>query len=805
MGRPDRSSNWGRRAGSSVSEHALEVLEFHRVLEAVAERAATDMAKERIRAFRPAADRERVSAMLRQVDAAMRFVDEEPSWGFPFVPDCRPGLRLLSAEGAVLEPLQLHRIGLLLRASRLTAAELDARQDRRPELVPIRDRLLEERDAENTLERSVDGEGQVLDTASKELRQIRSRLKGAHARVVQQLEGYMRRLPERIVVADGSVTIREGRYVIPIRREGRSEVGGIVHDESHTGATLFVEPPIAIELMNRLRDLEREEAREIRRVLGELSARMLPLRDALAGALDALVELDAAVARARTALAWRASVPEMLPEDERTLRLLEARHPLLLEASQREVVPYDLELLPGERALVVSGPNTGGKSVFLKATGLVCALAQSGVVPPVGKGTRLPMLSSVFADIGDEQSIAESLSTFSAHLANLADILRDADERSLVLIDEMGTGTDPAEGAVLARAVLEVLVQRGCLTIVSSHLGQLKQLAGEGTGIVNASLQFDPERMEPTYKLVKGRPGRSFGLAIARRLGFPGEVLDRAESYQDGGEARMDEVLEVLEQREREVERVASELQREREDLRTRAEEVERRTRELREAERSADERARQRERRLLMDARGEVEQAIADLRSAVAEADLDEAARAARRKVEAAAERARQAGSRDDEPPGSRGGAPDLGPGARVRVRATGAKGRVAEVRDDRALVEVGALRMELPVTDLEPLERQSEPSRSVGGWTGPAPEAVHTEVDFRGLRVDEIDVVLMRALDQAVFEDLSELRIIHGKGTGALRQRVGELLAGDVRVRAFRMGGPTEGGAGVTVVTLS
>jgi DNA mismatch repair protein MutS2 len=222
-------------------------------------------------------------------------------------------------------------------------------------------------------------------------------------------------------------------------------------------------------------------------------------------------------------------VPVLVEAGAPEFRLLHARHPLLLETLDRPVVPYDLEVLPGERAIVVSGPNTGGKSVFLKATGLIAALAQSGVVPPVGPGTTLPVFGSIFADIGDEQSIAESLSTFSAHLANLNDVVRGADAGSLVLIDEMGTGTDPAEGAALARAVLEVLVERGAFSVVSSHLGQLKRLDGADTGIVNASLQFDPDRMEPTYQLVKGRPGRSYGLAIARRLGFPGDVLDRAE------------------------------------------------------------------------------------------------------------------------------------------------------------------------------------------------------------------------------------------------------------------------------------
>ncbi|HKJ02645.1 MAG TPA: Smr/MutS family protein, partial [Longimicrobiales bacterium] len=678
-----------------------------------------------------------------------------------------------------------------------------------PELASIRARLVQDREAEELLARSVDGEGEVLDTASKELGQVRGRLKGAHARIVKQLEGYLRTLSERFVVPDASVTIREGRYVIPIRREGKGEVGGIIHDESHTGTTLFVEPPLAMELMNRLRDLEREEAREIRRILGELTARMAPSRDELVGALQALVEFDSLHARARAALGWRAYVPELLPPGAEEFRLVQARHPLLLESADAPVVPFDLEVLPGERAMVVSGPNTGGKSVFLKATGLIAALAQSGVVPPVASGTALPVFTSFFADIGDEQSIAQSLSTFSAHLANLAEIVRGADAHSLVLIDEMGTGTDPAEGAALARALLEVLVERSAFTVVSSHLGQLKRLDGEGSGIVNASLQFDPDRMEPTYHLVKGRPGRSYGLAIARRRGFPAEVLDRAETYQEGDEARMEEVLERLERREREAEAQLAELGREREATRRLSSELEARERSVREAERTARDRARDEARQTLLDARAEVEAAIAEVRGAAQrEGGLDAAAHKARRRVErAAAQSASRAKSRGDRP--AEHGRP-LAAGARVRIHATGAKGTVVEIRDERAVVEVGAVRMEMPVLDLEPVEGGAPAEateRRGGGWSGPSGSEgrqVRTEVDLRGLRVDEMEVELFRALDQAVYEDLSELRIIHGKGTGALRQRVGEILSEDARVTSHRMGGPTEGGAGVTVVAL-
>ncbi|MCA1789409.1 MAG: hypothetical protein LC667_06005, partial [Thioalkalivibrio sp.] len=501
-----------------MSDHALAVLEFERVLERVAERASSGPGRRRITALRPRSDRAAVARELHRVRVTMRFVEERPDWGMPPVPDVEEPLHRLGVAGAVLEAAELHAVGVLLGSSRALARALDKASGVAAELATVRDALVDLGDLEKELARAVDAEGNVLDTASKELGRLRGRLRGAHGRVVKRLEAYLGRMAERFVVPDASVTLREGRYVIPVRREGRREVGGIVHDESQTGATLYVEPPEAIEAMNELRDLEREEAREVRRILVSLSDRLSPVRDELSGALTALADFDSLHARARVAAAWRGQVPELMDDPSGGIRLVGARHPLLVETQGFEgVVPFDLDLGEGERAVVVSGPNTGGKSVFLKATGLIAALAQSGVVPPVGPGTRLPVFATFYADIGDEQSIAQSLSTFSAHLANLSEIVARADTRSLVLVDEMGTGTDPAEGAALARAVLEALVARGALTIASSHLGALKRLDGEGTGIVNASLQFDADRMEPTYRLLKGRPGRSYGLAIARR------------------------------------------------------------------------------------------------------------------------------------------------------------------------------------------------------------------------------------------------------------------------------------------------
>lgn len=801
-----------------MSGHALAVLEFERVLERVSERAASGAGRRRIRALSPRTSTTEVVRELDRVRAVMRFHAERPDWGMPSVPEVDDVLRRLTVEGAVLEPQELHALGVLLASSRALAGALARLDDPEGALASLRHRLVEEEELEGEIDRTVDGDGHVQDRASRELRRIRDRLRGAHGRVVKRLEAVMARLDARHAVPDASVTLREGRYVIPLRREARREVGGIVHDESQTGATLYVEPPEAIEAMNELRDLEREEAREIRRILAALTARLSPSAAGLRGALDALADFDGLHARARTASAWRAHVPEITDDPADGLHLVGARHPLLVETQGLEaVVPYDLELGPEERAVVVSGPNTGGKSVFLKATGLAAALAQSGVVPPVGPGTRLPVFGAFYADIGDEQSIARSLSTFSAHLENLSEIVRRADQRSLVLVDEMGTGTDPAEGAALARAMLEELVTRGALTLASSHLGALKRLDGEGSRVVNASLQFDAEAMEPTYRLVKGRPGRSYGLAIARRLGFPEEVLDRAETYVDDDEARMEETLARLEAREAEAERLVHELDKERARTTRLAEDLERRERVLSESERHHEAEAKEEARKLLLDARSEVEEAVRELRRAAEEHDdMADAVHRARSRVERAAE-----GVRDERRDGGHRGHEgesfeELQPGRRVRIRATGAKGRLAEVRSDRAQVEVGALRIEVPLEDLELVEgggsTSATPSGRSGsgrasgtgsgnGWTGPESGMARLEVDLRGLRVHELEVALARALDEAIFEDLPELRIIHGKGTGALRKRVGEMLERDGRVRTVRMGGPTEGGAGVTV----
>lgn len=783
-----------------MTEHALDVLEFGRVLEGVAGRAGSSLGRAHVTALRPRDDVDAVRGELARVAGVMRFVDTAPSWGPGPIPDIREELEQLGVEGALVEASGIHRIGLVLESSRRLSTEFDRHPGGYPELGTLHDRLIVTEELARKIRRTVDEDGTVLSSASPELKRIRDRLRGAHARIVRRLESVLRSISERFVVPDASVTIREGRYVIPIRREGKGEVGGIVHDESQTGATLFVEPPAAIEAMNELRELEREEGREIVRVLRALASELAPHRYDIEGALLGLVEFDSLHARARAAVQWEATPPRVVGGNPAGFTLREARHPLLVEAKEGPVVPYDLDLSADERCMVVSGPNTGGKSVFLKATGLISALTQSGVVPPVGEGTVLPIFGSFFADIGDEQSISQSLSTFSAHLANLSGIVADADGRALVLIDEMGTGTDPAEGAALARATLEELVRRGATIIASSHLGELKQLDTPDSGIVNASLQFDGDRMQPTYRIVKGRPGRSFGLAIARGLGFPGSVLDAAEAYREEGAAALEDVVTRLEAQETEVERLVHELDIERARASRLREDLEVREATLRSEERTAEGRARSDARKLLMDARGEVERVIDELRASVeAGADFDEAARRARRSVESAAARE---GSAARELGDDRGQGPleAIEVGASVRVRQTGAIGTVVAQRGRKVTVEIGALRLEVRRSDVDAVEPPKKKVR--GGWSGPPRDRqVRQEIDLRGMRVDEIAIEVDRALDEALLEDLGQLRIIHGKGTGALRQRVSEILEQDARVRSFRMGGPGEGGAGVTV----
>ena len=811
-----------------MNQHALTVLEFPRVLGVVADRATSTLGARRVRALQPATDLAWLASEHRRVAAVRALASSEGGWGPEPVPDLTDALARLRVEGTTWSAAELLGAATLLRSSRRTR---DALTDpKRPAVVlavlaPLVDRLTSQSRVEAQLERAIAEDGTVRDDASPLLRSLRRDLRGAQGELIALLERVMRSLDPNQAVADMSVTVRNGRYVIPVRAHARAAVGGIVHDASGTGATVFVEPPAAVEFGNRIRELEAREQDEVQRILFELTEELRPLREPMVDALDALVTLDTLYARARFAADFQCSPCDLVEAGE-GFAIREGRHPLLL-AQGTPVVPFDLEMAPGEHTLLVSGPNTGGKTVLLKALALVSLLAQSGVPAPVGDGSRVAVYHDVFADVGDEQSIQASLSTFSAHLKNLTEIVGAADHRSLVLVDELGSGTDPVEGAALGGAILEELTRRGTTTVATTHLGALKELATEVRGVVNASLQFDSAALAPTYRLLKGVPGRSYGIAIARRLSMPDAIVERATERIPKGERDVDALLADLEARETALsdrEKLADELV---ESGRARTQRLAEREKAVRERERHAERQARQEARRYLLDARKEIDRTLKELKQVAADAAgvtpqvLDERARDARRRTEELAagqqghlerlDREEQNAARRDQP--RRTGTPrpaaapaPLAAGDIVEVGTLGGKlGKLVELRGREGVVTVGSLKLTVPLASLARSKAQLPKPEITVSVLGDVPE-VHArqEIDLRGMRFDEVDDVLLPALDNAVRADLRSLRIIHGKGTGALRERVTELLRKDTRARSFRMGLWNEGGAGVTVVEL-
>lgn len=819
----------------SFQAHALEVLEFARLLDHVAGHASSTPGAERIRALRPLRvggthlDREESLRALRaehaRVAAMRALIGGEGGWRPEAVPDLTDALARLRVIGTVWNGRELRSAITLLISSRRTQAALrdEARHPAaRAPLAPYADALIARPAIEKRLESVLTDEGELKDDASPALRRIRRELRGAEGELVRLLERLMAKLESHHRVDDASVTLRNGRYVIPVRREGRAALGGIVHDSSQSGQTVFVEPPAAVEAGNRIRELESEEIEECERIFRELTEELRPERDALADALEALIALDALYGRARYAFAARCADAELVAASA-GFHVREGRHPLLL-AQGVAVVPFDLAMGPDERTLLVSGPNTGGKTVLLKALALCSLMVQSGIPAPVGPETVLPCFDDVFADIGDEQSLEASLSTFSAHLKHLTAILEGASSDALVLVDELGSGTDPLEGAALGGAILEELTRRRTTTIATTHLGALKELASEVPGVVNASLQFDAERLAPTYRLIKGIPGRSYGLAIAQRLNMPAHVLRRAEERVPQIERDLAALLADVEKRAAALETAEKEVAAQQEEHQRRGLRLAERELAVKEKERALEREARKDTRRYLLEARKEVERTIQELKAAgavglearAADVRRDMEQRAAHEAAEldkldaaervaalaAAAARAEAEGERTED---LRGVA--LAVGDAVSVGTLGGKtGQLLERRGNDAVVVVGALKLTVPFDTLRRVSsRHLRDERvEVAIIDVPEPEA-RTEVDVRGMRVHEVDDAVLQALDSAIRADLGALRIIHGKGTGALRERVNQLLKREKRVKQFRLGLWNEGGAGVTVAEFA
>ncbi len=796
-------------SSGGIAPSVLQTLEFPAALDLVAGHAAGPLGAARVRGRTPATDPTSIREALAQVAELAGFLLTDDSLRAEAVPDLSPILELLQVPGSVLEGPMFNDCAVTLAGARVVHTDLSRLAERLPRtaalLAPLPPTTLDAR-----LKASIGPDGAVLDGASRELAKARQNVRAARDALVARLESLLRSLDTSERAPDAAVTLRNGRYVIPVRGSGRGRVGGIVHDESATRATLFIEPPEAIELGNELRAAELDEQRQVQRVLRELTDLLRPHAAIIAAAWDMCIAFDDLSARARYAVETNGFVPAI---DEGPLTIRQGRHPLLVAGSS-VVVPCDLELAPDEFTVLVSGPNTGGKTVFIKVVGLLALMAQSGIIPPLGPGSVLPVFHTVFADIGDNQSIAASLSTFAGHVRALRAILEGARPGTLVLLDEIGSGTDPAQGGALAAAVLRALTRRHAITLATTHLGALKRLATETVGVVNASLQFDAETLTPTYRLLKGVPGRSYGIAIARRLGVPEDVLTEAQAAVPNDERALDALLADVEARGRELEARSLELEQSADRLRldqesttARADLLAEREGAVRDRERALDRAARDQARAYLLEARKTVEQALGVARAAVDEAT----AREARKLLEQAIAETKDVGQSDSRTVGQS----DVAVGDRVRTME-GMTGTVAEIRGDGTVVLlVNNVRVVLaPGAPLAPAAARPHPlSPSPSGRGGTkhvedqrVEDPTRTnEVDFRGMRVDELEDALNHALDEAILGDFPYLRIIHGKGTGALRQRVHEVLKRDPRVNTFAIAPANQGGDGVTVVEFA
>ena len=761
----------------------LDQLEFPRALAEVAARAVGPLGAAAVRARVPSSDLAAIRASLAAVTELQGLL----AAGDPFRPepieDVTPLLDEIRPEGVVLDALALMEIGRAFEAMRLVRAEL-ARVEERAPLVAALAVLVPPPRLGRDLLQTFESDGRVCDGADAGVDRARRHMRDARGRLIQVLERTLRGLAAHETSPGATVTLRSGRYVIPVNADARGRVPGIVHAESASGGTLFVEPQAAVELGNQLAGAEAEEQRAVHALLRRLCDLVRPHAETAKGALAMCVTVDDLYARARYAADLAGHAPRLVaPGDEHVVRA--ARHPLLL-AEGVDAVPFDLALEAAELTLIVSGPNTGGKTVLLKAVGLINLLVQAGIVPPLGDRSVLPVYRTVVTDIGDHQSIAANLSTFSAHLAALRRALERAGPGTLVLLDEIGSGTDPAEGAALAAAVLQTLVARRSRTIATTHLGALKELAAETNGVVNASLHFDAASLTPTYELVKGVPGRSYGLVIARRLGIPSEVIEAAEARRPEAERSLETVLADLERRSTEVAAREAAVTHAEDVTAARAETAERARNELAQREAALHERevtlereGREQARRFLLEARKRVEEALGVARAAaVTEATAREARRIVEQGITEEASELERLAER----------------GWRVRGAAAAAN---AEETAGTAAGTAGSRPSRPPVLP------SSRPL--VSNATDIAPRTGVSEIDLRGMLADEAREAVQRAVDDAVLADLPVVRIIHGKGTGVLRRVVDEVLRADRRVAAHRLAPPREGGTGVTVVELA
>ena len=778
----------------------LTTLEFDRIQAADAHQCQFAVAAEHALELGPSSDSSTVRYLLRVTDEAYRLLEEQPGFGVGGCRDIRAQVERAEI-GGVLQPDELLDVAATIAASRSVRRSfrrVEESDQRFPELDEFVGFIVELPGIEESIRRCISDKGEVLDSASDALRTIRQQLRTAHSRLLERINRYL----QHAAIQDPLVTQRDGRYVVPVRADRRGQLRGVVHDTSASGQTLYVEPMDVVELNNRWRELQVAERHEIERILTALSVQVGSAASELNRTLEALAAIDLALAKARYASSTRSTRPTISdaqsPEGRRVI-LRRARHPLLEPAT---VVPIDLELGTSFRVLVVTGPNTGGKTVALKTLGLLSVMVQSGLFVPADDGCELPVFDGIFADIGDEQSIEQSLSTFSSHMVRVIAMLRSVTSDSLVLLDEMGAGTDPDEGAALARSIIVELLEVGCLAVTTTHYSELKAFAYSTPGAENGSVEFDIKTLSPTYRLIVGIPGQSNALAIARRLGMPDRVIDRARALVDPDVERADELLAEIRERRTQAEMA----RREAEQHRLAAEALRRDA----EHDRAEAEIERESARR---DALAAVESELAEARQAirriretptrVAAEQVRPTTEAARRDLEQATQTVKKTAR--SRPPRVTKTAP-IAVGDQVELVALGGDGEVIGFSPDGDEVDVqmGPFKVRQPLSSIRKIGGRAKPERRATPAMPPPRREVNVELHLRGQRAAGVDKLVDEYLHDAYLSRLPFVRIVHGKGTGALREVVQDVVRRHPLVEKYETPPHYEGGEGVTVVYL-
>ncbi len=791
---------------SELYEKSLLKLELDQVLALLAESAGSMNGKEACLRLRPTSDLEEVRELLAQTTAASELCTQKGNPSFADLHD--PTAALERADrGGTLQPKELLGIAGVLRCAR-NIRSYESEADKTTVLDQLFRALTPNKYLEDRISGAILSEEEIADTASPALADIRRHMRIQSAKIRDSLQKVISSPAYSKFLREPIITIRQGRYVVPVKSECRNDVPGLVHDVSATGSTYFVEPMSAVNANNALRELELKEKKEIERILAELSSEAAAHREDINLNFRILVQLDVIFAKARLAYRMRAWEPMM--NDKGRVELRNARHPLI---DPRQVVPISLHIGKDFDTMIITGPNTGGKTVTLKTVGLLTLMAECGLHIPAGDGSCLSTFDAILADIGDEQSIAQSLSTFSSHMRTIVDVVSQCDDRTLVLFDELGAGTDPAEGAALAIALIEFCRKMGSCVVATTHYAELKLYAMRTDGVINASCEFDVETLQPTYKLLIGIPGKSNAFAISRKLGLSEEILKEASDLVGKSDKDFEDVLSQLEQQRQQMESARLEAERLRKETENIKKQSEAYSVQLQKERDKAIEQARREAQQIIEDARRTANAAAEELKSL--RKQLTESADAQgvnqrqaelRRSLNEAESRIRANQPQQKRPEPSRG----ILVGDTVELLKLGTKASVIAINKDGTYqLQAGILKLSAKANEIYLLENEN-PYQQKGGRPAHSGRemkmtAMATEIDLRGMDSVEAICVLDRYMDEAMRSNLQSVRIIHGKGTGTLRAAVHQSLRRNKFVKKFRLGVYGEGEDGVTIAEFS